>query len=231
VDKKNFDKRSFGVREDDGVREIDVLGEKTAIYYQLDPKSPPASDLDIQLNYRAALADMGAEILLEEPSRTVARLNEGGRVAWVDISSQTVRVDVAAIEEKALQLTVAAPKAEEMKAALAKSGRMVLNIEFDFAKADIRPSSMPVVQQVAALMKAEPGLNVAIEGHTEDVGGRELNMRLSDARARAVVAAVAAQGVDAARMSPAGFGPDKPVASNADSEGRARNRRVELVKP
>ena len=71
---------------------------------------------------------------------------------------------------------------------------------------------------------------MAIDGNTDSIGGHDYNVKLSQDRAALVVAAIAAAGIDAARLTSAGFGPDKPIASNDTEDGRAKNRRVELVK-
>ena len=80
------------------------------------------------------------------------------------------------------------------------------------------------------MMKAHPEVKVAVEGHTDNVGAPASNRTLSDQRAKSVVAAITAQGIGAGRLTAAGFGQDKPVADNASEDGRARNRRVELVR-
>ena len=80
------------------------------------------------------------------------------------------------------------------------------------------------------LLKENPGLKLTVEGHTDDVGSRAANEKLSRERAAAVVDALAAAGIARDRLKSAGPGPAKPLADNATSEGRARNRRVELVK-
>ncbi|MGC3999553.1 MAG: OmpA family protein [Anaeromyxobacter sp.] len=80
------------------------------------------------------------------------------------------------------------------------------------------------------MLKADPALRVYVVGHTDNTASLDLNLKLSQARAEAVVQAlVAKQGIDAGRMVGRGAGPIAPVASNATEEGRARNRRVELV--
>jgi outer membrane protein OmpA-like peptidoglycan-associated protein len=81
-----------------------------------------------------------------------------------------------------------------------------------------------------ALMKSNPALKLEIDGHTDNVGAHDYNVKLSQDRAAAVVAALKTAGVDATRLSSNGFGPDKPIADEATAEGRAKNRRVELVK-
>jgi len=87
-----------------------------------------------------------------------------------------------------------------------------------------------VLNQVQAMLQANPGLQLTIEGHTDSIGQAAYNQKLSADRAEAVKAWLAAHGVDATRLSGAGFGDAKPVADNATEEGRAQNRRVELVR-
>ena len=120
--------------------------------------------------------------------------------------------------------------AGDMLAALNKDGRIALAIHFDTGKATIKAESQKIVGEIAALLKGNPELKVSIEGHTDSTGTPQGNKTLSDERAKAVLAAVAALGVDAARLSSVGWGQDKPVADNSTEEGRAKNRRVEIVK-
>ena len=122
------------------------------------------------------------------------------------------------------------PEASALKAALDKDGRVALYVNFDFAKSTLKPDAAPVVAQVLKLMKDNPGLKLAIEGHTDNVGGSDYNSKLSQARAAAMVGALVAQGIAADRLTSAGYGSDKPIADNNTSDGRAKNRRVELVK-
>ena len=114
--------------------------------------------------------------------------------------------------------------------ALRKDGFVTLPVLFDTGKASIRPESAGVVRQIADLLKQQPALKVSIEGHTDNQGNAAANKALSQQRAKAVVDAVTAQGVAPARMSAVGWGQDKPVADNRSHAGRARNRRVEMLK-
>ena len=114
---------------------------------------------------------------------------------------------------------------------LAKTGRVaVYGINFDFNSATIRPESTTVLTQVLDLLRGQPGLAIAIEGHTDDVGGDAYNNALSGKRANAVKDWLVNAGIDAARLEPSGKGAGSPVASNATDLGRAQNRRVELAK-
>jgi OmpA-OmpF porin, OOP family len=119
-----------------------------------------------------------------------------------------------------------------MMDALQKNGRVaVYGINFDTAKATIRPDSDPVLQQVLALLLRNQELRIAIEDHTDNAGAPTFNnKRLPDDRAGSVKYWLIAHGVDAERLEAVGFGDTKPVANNATDNGRAQNRRVELVR-
>jgi outer membrane protein OmpA-like peptidoglycan-associated protein len=102
---------------------------------------------------------------------------------------------------------------------------------FGTAKAVVKPESTPALQEVATLLKADPSLKLWVVGHTDSVGQVDANMALSRARAEAVVAALTTtHGIAAARLKGYGVGPLAPVASNHAGDGRAKNRRAELVK-
>lgn len=230
-EKRNFDKLAFSVQDGDDSREVEVTGAKFFVTY--DPKDgvEPSSDLEIQQNYRNALTAAGAQILFADGRSTVARLDDKGQPIWIKIYSQETYIEVTVIEEKAFQSSIKPPEANAMKAALEKDGRIALYVNFDFNKATLKPDAAPVIAQVVKLMKDNPSLKLEVGGHTDNIGSHDYNVRLSGSRAAAVMAAVTSQGVAAGRLSATGFGPDKPIADNATGEGRARNRRVELVKP
>lgn len=120
--------------------------------------------------------------------------------------------------------------ASELEQALAADGRVALEVHFATDEADILPASMPQVEQVVELLRSSPDLALSIEGHTDSTGNAARNLELSRARAASVVAAITAAGIDAGRLEAAGFGDTRPVADNATDDGRARNRRVELVR-
>jgi OOP family OmpA-OmpF porin len=86
------------------------------------------------------------------------------------------------------------------------------------------------LNQIAALMKQNAGLKLSVEGHTDNVGTPVANKVLSEQRAKAVLDAVVASGIAAARLSSVGWGLDKPVADDRSEDGRTKNRRVEIVR-
>ncbi len=116
--------------------------------------------------------------------------------------------------------------------ALAETGRVATQgIYFDTGSDRIRPESSPTLKEIGAMMKEHPELKLAIEGHTDNVGGAAANQALSEKRAAAVrQALVDTYQVDGARLEASGLGQTKPAGSNDTPEGRQGNRRVELVK-
>jgi len=134
------------------------------------------------------------------------------------------------VEVKMAQEVVA--NAAALSGGLSASGHAVVNgILFDTGKAEVKPESGLALQEVAKLLMQNPGLKVYVVGHTDNVGSLAANIDLSKRRAASVVQLLTAQyGVAAARLQSFGAGPYAPVASNDSEDGRALNRRVELVK-
>ncbi|MEO7064041.1 MAG: OmpA family protein [Dokdonella sp.] len=115
---------------------------------------------------------------------------------------------------------------------LASAGQVnVYGIHFDFDKADIKPQSKAQLDEIAKLLTTNPALRLRVTGHTDNIGTAEHNQVLSKLRADAIVAVLVANyGIAADRLASAGLGASLPVTSNDSEEGRASNRRVELVK-
>lgn len=103
-------------------------------------------------------------------------------------------------------------------------------VYFETAKATLLPQSRAAIEAAAGVLRNNPDWRLAIEGHTDAIGGDAANLALSRARAEAVRRALADAGFDAGRFTTAGFGETRPRASNDTIEGRAANRRVELVR-
>ncbi|MFN8545642.1 MAG: OmpA family protein [Candidatus Binatia bacterium] len=100
---------------------------------------------------------------------------------------------------------------------------------FDFNKATLKPSGKAIVDTAAKAMKDDPKLAVSVEGHTDAIGSEAYNLKLSERRAAAVRDHLVAHGIAASRIATKGFGKSKPVADNGTEEGRAKNRRVEIM--
>lgn len=140
-----------------------------------------------------------------------------------------IAVDV--LETKAMAQNMVVVSASEIGKSLTASGKVAIyGIYFDTGKADIKPDSRPSLEQIATFLKAEPGVKLHVVGHTDSVGGFDSNLALSRRRAEAAVAALVKNyGIAAGRLTGNGVASLAPVASNRTEEGRAKNRRVELV--
>lgn len=140
-----------------------------------------------------------------------------------------VALDV--LEPQGMAQKMETPRAEEMAKAISANGRIALyGIHFDSNQADVKPESKDALEQIALLLKSQPALKLIVVGHTDNVGGFSSNMDLSRRRAEAVVAALVSQyKVDGKRLQPVGASFASPIAANTAEDGRAKNRRVELV--
>jgi outer membrane protein OmpA-like peptidoglycan-associated protein len=140
-----------------------------------------------------------------------------------------LRVDM--LESGALKQQMVLVSAAEIARGLDQTGKVALyGLNFDFNKATLQPDSRPTLDEIAKFLKDNPRQAIHVVGHTDSVGGLDSNQKLSQARAATVVAELAkSYGIAPARMRPAGLGLLAPVASNATEDGRARNRRVELL--
>jgi outer membrane protein OmpA-like peptidoglycan-associated protein len=232
----DFDTRAFRVpAKEDPYGEQAVEGRVTEITYRPREGAKPPSGIQITRNYVNAVAQSGGRVVYQGPERAgddryvSLVLSKGGREIWVEVQAGAGGewYTLAVVEKGAMAQEITA---NDIYDALAKQGRIALYILFDTGKATIKPGSQAIVKQVVDMMKAHPDLKVAVEGHTDNAGVPAANRTLSDSRAKAVMAAIAAQGIAPARLTAAGYGQDRPVADNATEDGRAKNRRVELVR-
>jgi len=126
------------------------------------------------------------------------------------------------------------PVTEEPKAAPAPPppGTKIAELpgaNFDFNKATLKPECKVKLDEAVALMGKHADLRVSVEGHTDAIGSDAFNQKLSERRADAVVGYLTSKGVAASRLVAKGFGKTRPVADNKTEEGRAKNRRVEII--
>ncbi len=153
------------------------------------------------------------------------------------------RLRKSVVKDRAIaQLVVIAPEkmetkmtfvnADDMSKAIGESGKVTLyGVYFDNDKDSLRADSQPTLQEIVKLLAANPKLKVQVVGHTDNQGTPEYNLDLSRRRAASVVRALTSSyGVTPGRLSSFGCGPYSPVSSNDTEDGRAKNRRVELVK-
>lgn len=210
-----------------------VEGEYTLITYAVTKREDEASPLEVIRNYENALKKIGARIEGIDPNAkwwVVGSLTVDGRKVWAEAQKGNGKIWLRIVREKAMAQTIVA-NAAALASDLATTGHVTVHgILFDTGKSELKPESANAVAEIAKLLKADPKLKVYVVGHTDTVGSLDANLALSKARAEAVVQALVKDGVAAARLKSFGNGPFAPVASNATDEGKARNRRVELVK-
>lgn len=154
-------------------------------------------------------------------------LKQGDKMIAFQVSGN----NIAVVEEKAAVVHHEEAKdATEMYDQITKTGAALLHINFNVGKAAIKHESDAIVSEISKMMKANPSLNISVEGHTDKTGNEASNVKLSKSRAEAVKANLIEQGIDASRLDAKGFGSSAPIATNETEEGRAENRRVELKK-
>ncbi len=231
---KQFDAATFPVGPKGKEVDQQQEGRYLNLAYFQKSNTPAASKIQIVRNIQNAVRKAGGEVLADQQGdnwyNTTLKLNAGGKEIWILVEARDDNYALTIIEKQAMQQDVVI-NAAAMNSALGATGKVVLyGIYFDTAKSTLKPESDPTLAEIAKLLKQNARLNVFIVGHTDMVGDAAANLRLSQARAQAVIAALAGKyGIAAARLRAFGAGPYAPVASNKTEEGRAKNRRVELV--
>ncbi|MBF0296111.1 MAG: OmpA family protein [Magnetococcales bacterium] len=182
------------------------------------------SSLEFMAVYREALTNAGWTILRPQQDRAgqsmIAHYAKDGRDLWAVLHSG---------EDYAFQVADTA-RGEDWSAQLKRDCRVPLyGVLFEFDKAALRPESAATLARARDALAALPALAVEVQGHTDNVGSDSYNLKLSEARAASVVQWFTGHGIPADRLSARGYGKSQPVADNGSEEGRARNRRVELV--
>jgi len=217
-----------------------IEGRKFKRAYYLKEDATKSSVIQIMRNYANAIRSNGGTVIYEgAPQDAGCAENEGlnmvvgkavkdGNELWVEVVS--LGGDDYYLTVVLKELMKQDVTASDMFDAINRDGHIALYINFDTGKSNIRDESKPIIEQIVQMMTVNPDLKIGVEGHTDNVGTPASNKTLSEARAKSVVSAITAQGISADRLSPAGYGQDKPVADNSTEEGRAQNRRVELVK-
>jgi OmpA-OmpF porin, OOP family len=193
------------------------------------------SGLQITRNYTNAMKSIGGKVVyeFEDGGRYYATMKvvKNNAEAWALVEGSGNGMYKIHVVEKQMMNQDVAANAESLAGSINETGKAaVYGIDFDTDKSEIKPESEPAISEIVKLLKADPNLKLYVVGHTDNVGVFNYNIKLSQARAAAVVnALVSKHGVASARLTPFGAGPAAPVASNKNEEGRAKNRRVELV--
>ncbi len=214
-----------------------VKGKKWQLLYEVKTadgkRVKDISRVEFYENYKQAAEEQGGKKVYEDALYITLKIpREDGGMTWCKVQPvpNLGQIYLNIIDEEVFKKSLTFGPAE-IKAALDKDGRIILyDILFDTDKADIKQSSDKQLQHVVTLLKNYPELNLEIQGHTDSKGSDDHNMKLSQQRAETVNKYLALFGIDSKRLKAKGYGETKPVASNDTEEGRAKNRRVELVK-
>jgi OmpA-OmpF porin, OOP family len=226
---KEFDGYDFFVPKGPKRREE---GKFTYIAYHTEDRKKEPSGLAVVRNYENAITKIGGTIAASEPNRWVnGKVVVDGREVWVQAEKGNGAIWLRIIEKGQMQQHIVADAASFANDLKSTGHVAVYGIYFDSGKSVVKPESKPALEEVAKLLKADAALKLWVVGHTDSVGKVDDNMKLAQARAEAVVTALTTtHGVAVARLTGYGAGPLAPVASNDTDEGRAKNRRVDLVK-
>ena len=237
---KNYNAATFLIPNAAGGEPLQktVEGDYTSLHYFYNNAETQPSPLQVIRNYQAAVKAIGGTVIYERlPSQgdggeTTLNASANGKDVWVKVVPGIYSAPTQSYE---LVIVEAAPMAQVVSASklwddLSKNGFVTLYINFDTGKADLKEDGVRAVQQIVQMLENNPSLAISIEGHTDNVGDPASNKTLSENRAKSVMTAVVAGGIDASRLSATGFGQESPIADNRSEEGRAKNRRVELVR-
>jgi len=227
-----FDAREWPDPDTQGKTNVKVEGKYWFIQcYNQKGFEDKRSDLQVSRNYSNAMKKIGGSVYESRVTDTYMKLLKDGKEIWAYVSSyRGDKITIEIIEKEAMKQEVTAD-AKFMAEGLSSTGHVAIyGIYFDFNKSDVKPESEPALQEINKLLSNHSNLKVFIVGHTDNVGGVDYNMKLSQARADAVVKALATKyKVNPQRLKAYGVGQLAPVAPNKTEDGRAKNRRVELV--
>ena len=230
---KEFEKFDFQTGED---KFQSVEGHYYQINYSLKEGSQPVGGLQVIKNYGNAAKKIGGKVVYEwydsGSGRVTVKVEKGGAETWAIIDcngSGYYRLDL--VERSLMDQDVIAD-ANSMANTIKATGKVAIyGIYFDTGKSELKLESLNALVEISKLLKADPSLKLYVVGHTDNAGTFESNIKLSMDRASAVIKAlVTNHSVNAANLKPFGNGPCAPVATNDTPEGKALNRRVELVK-
>jgi len=232
----NYDAQDFSVFDFATDPNTHVEGRFWRIEYVLPEGGKKSGPVQISRNYTDLFVKRGGKKLADSVDSgggtAVAWMPAANKKIWVqiDVSNSGEQYTLTVVEEAAMEQKVEFT-AMELAKALDSGSVALYGILFDTGKATIKPESAKALAPVGELLKSQAALKLEIQGHTDNVGAAAANLKLSQDRAAAVKAYIVQTfGIAADRLSAVGLGDTKPAADNSTDDGRAKNRRVELVK-
>jgi OOP family OmpA-OmpF porin len=229
-EEKDFEGHTF---KDGKGRDIKVEGRYFVIRYSLQPGAKELSRIQIHRNYENAVMKIGGKVTgRDDDGNLYLTVQKNNKDIWVHVSAYiTSEWELIIVEKAAMEQDIVANAAALTQDIKTSGHAAIYGIYFDFWKSTIKPESESAIMEIAKLLKNSPDLKAYVVGHTDNVGSLDSNMSLSLARAEAVVQTlVTKHSIAASRLKGCGVGPLAPVTSNDNEEGKAKNRRVEIVK-
>jgi outer membrane protein OmpA-like peptidoglycan-associated protein len=221
---------SYGFRTGQtGTDKVTVEGKYFELRYHLNKGIEKPGDLTIIRNFTNAVRQNGGEVLREGKNDAFMRILQGDKEIWAHVhagnSGGLYYLNI--IEKGVMKQEVAVNKILD---ALDSAGKATVYINFDTASSQMKADAGSVITDILDMLRKRPDLKLSIEGHTDGDGSAEGNQKLSEDRAMAIKTALTTQGIETERLATKGYGASHPVADNSSEEGKAKNRRVELVK-
>lgn len=215
-------------------KSVDIEGHKYSILYKIKTGSPDPGALKIVKNVQDALKKIGGKVIHDDSFNKASTIvfQKDKKESWIEVRAYSgIMYRITIVEREIMEQEIVAD-AKAMGDDINNSGHVsVYGIFFDTGKSDLKAESDSALIQISELLKTNTSLKLYVVGHTDNVGNLEANMKLSNDRANEVVKSLLGNfGISSDRLKSYGVASLAPVASNDTEEGRAKNRRVELVK-
>lgn len=225
-----FDSYNGFVAKDGSYKTVE--GRTFYISYYFVEGTQYLSEVAIKRNYSEAFEKIGGVVQYEDRTDVHMSLDKGGKVTWVRVQAWNGGQGVALyiVEEKPMEQFIIAD-ADALLQEISLTGKATVHgIYFDTGKAAVKAESGPALAEIEKLLEKSADMRIFVVGHTDSVGDFGYNIDLSQRRAAAVVEVLVSQHhIDRSRLEPHGVGPLVPASANTSEDGRAMNRRVEIV--
>jgi len=212
---------------------VEIEGHKYYIIYRLKSGLPEPGELKLRRNVQDALKKIGGKVVNDDNFNKMSTIvvEKDTKETWIEVRSYSNNYRLTIVEREIMKQELVA-NADAMGNDISTTGHVsVYGIYFDTGKSEIKPESDAAIEQISLMLKNNQSLKVYVVGHTDNVGTIDANMKLSKERADAVVDALLYKhGIPEEQLKSFGVASLSPVASNDTEEGKAKNRRVELVK-
>jgi OmpA-OmpF porin, OOP family len=195
------------------------------------------SGLQVVRNYTNAATAIGGKKVYEFEDggiqNVVLKVKKDNKEVWAHVTGGDAgnsQYNIHIVEKELMNQDVVAD-ASSLASSIKETGKAAIyGIYFDIGKSDIKAESAPALKEIAKMLQANATMKLYVVGHTDNVGTFDNNVKLSNSRADAVVKELVSKySIASSRLQPFGAGPTAPVQSNLTEDGRAKNRRVELV--